>query len=199
MKTPSPLQPQQAGGGLSIPASFHSLPWAWQDHTTPPPPAQVDCGSQSLPRLPLGIPALTHPPCEVAALAGVPDKGGAGSSFSLVSSCSPAFIHPFLFSSTAPPLPSPGHPVAPGQGPLEVATDTRGLGLPCSALGVANLGKEGRTRFPGRRARGLLPTLCQGLLGVPWVLLGQPGAGRTWGVTEGAREAGCFSSLCCVT
>ena len=150
-------------------------------------------GSQGLPRLPLGVPALTHPPCEVAALAGVPGKKTTVSSLSPIPSCSPASILPFLFSPTTRPRPSPGLPVVPKQGSQAVAAGTQGLGLSCSALEVAESGEEGGTpcQVGKHRASSLLDTRTS--RGLRWVLPGQSGAGRTWGVivvSWGLREPG---------
>ena len=81
----------QAEAPCGGPQAF-PIPQAWPDHPTPT--VQVDGGSQSLPRLKRGVLALTHSPCEVAALAGVPGEGGAACSASC--SVSPFYLHPPL-------------------------------------------------------------------------------------------------------
>lgn len=113
-----------------------------------PPLVQVDGGSQSLPRILPGFPALTHP-CppphhEAVALAGVPGRGAIPSLSS---------HHPRLpvLSAALPPR-SPGCPAAPGQGPCATAASLGGLGPPCFALGFAN-SWEGGTHGPGGQPR----------------------------------------------
>lgn len=150
-------------------------PQAWPDHPTPA--VQVDGGSQSLPRLQWGVPALTHSPCEVAALGGVPGEGGTVSS----ASCSilPSCLHPplhFLFST------------------LGVQPCLGSLGPPYLALCFENLWEGKGTSGPGRQTQGLLPTLCQDPRGWGWggvetppVLWDQHRAGGTLSVTTGTQ------------
>lgn len=136
----------------------------------PPPPVQVNWGSRGRPSLPLGGPALTHPACEVAALAGVPGKKGAGSSPSPIPSCSPASVLPFLFSPATPPPPSSGRPVAPRLGPQAAAQ-----AYPALPWRSQNQGKkEGHTAQVGKhRPSSLLGPVT--FWGSPGSCLASPG------------------------
>ena len=164
----------QAEAPCGGPQAF-PIPQAWPDHPTPT--VQVDGGSQSLPRLKRGVLALTHSPCEVAALAGVPGEGGAACSASC--SVSPFYLHPplhFLVSA------------------LGVQPCLGSLGTPYLALCFENLWEGKGTCGPGRQTQGLLPTLCRdpwgwgwGGVGTPPVLWDQHRAGGTLSVTTGAQ------------
>lgn len=157
--------------------------------TSPLPPlVQVDGGSQSLPRILPGVPALTHTPRprhEAVALAGVPGQGG--SPLPLVPSSSPSC--PLRCPSSAQPWVSS----SPWAGALRSSGKP---GRPRPTLlcpGVCELVGRRRDSWSRMPAQGLLPTLRQGPLGAPQVPLGQPGAGGAWSFvmsSQGLKEPG---------